>query len=365
MRKILFFIEGLSAGGKERRVVELAKNLSTISPLTEMIFVLFENNIHFNEVDKYVKKTFIIKRYFKKDFLPFFKFIYICFKEKPNFIHVWGNLPGLFSIPASIFFQIPIINNQITNFIPNNLKIPISTKINFKFSKWIIANSQAGLNSYNLLEKVNKSVIYNGINLLRFKNLSEPIILKNELRLGNKIIVGMVANFTEKKDYKTFLTSAMEILETRNDVSFICIGAGPQLNEMKQYVKKYSNDIHFLGNISNVEIFINIFDICVLVSFAEGFSNSIMEYMALNKVVIATDHGGTSELVVDNETGFLISVSDHRSLTSKLILLLDNGDLRNHLGRNGRKRIEDFFTIDKMSKKFLEIYNKVDNLSRK
>ena len=51
-------------------------------------------------------------------------------------------------------------------------------------------------------------------------------------------------------------------------------------------------------------------DICLLSTFTEGISNSIMEYMALGKPVIATDGGGTKEIVDDGETGFLIGQSD-------------------------------------------------------
>jgi glycosyltransferase involved in cell wall biosynthesis len=81
--------------------------------------------------------------------------------------------------------------------------------------------------------------------------------------------------------------------------------------------------------------------------------------MALGKPVIATDGGGTREILVDKETGFLINQSDPVELSVKLELLLNDTELRNSMGLAGKQRIQDLFSIDKMVGKYISTYEKL------
>ena len=105
-------------------------------------------------------------------------------------------------------------------------------------------------------------------------------------------------------------------------------------------------------------------DICVLSTFTEGVSNSILEYMALEKPVIATSGGGTNEIVKDNQSGFLISVSDPWKLAEKAELLLNDNDLRRSMGLAGKEIVRQDFSIDTMVDKYISIY-KNSSLTKK
>ena len=112
-----------------------------------------------------------------------------------------------------------------------------------------------------------------------------------------------------------------------------------------------------MGRKRDVETFINIFDIAVLSSHTEGISNAILEYMALGKPVIASRGGGTSELVLDNVTGFLTQPCAANAMYEKILLLLENKKLRLKLGNMGRERIMNEFNFRKMLNSFFKIYN--------
>ena len=101
----------------------------------------------------------------------------------------------------------------------------------------------------------------------------------------------------------------------------------------------------------------NVCNIGVLTTITEGISNAIMEFMALGKPVIASEGGGTKELIVNNQTGYLIPYKSPKKLENKIILLLNNKTKREEFGKRGKKRIESEFSIKKMLKKFLIIYN--------
>ena len=92
--KLLFLIETLRSGGKERRLVELIKIISTMPDFVCKIVVI-DDIIHFKKHLLPNVDIIILKRkYFKKDLSIFFKFYRICSKFSPDIIHVWGNMPA-------------------------------------------------------------------------------------------------------------------------------------------------------------------------------------------------------------------------------------------------------------------------------
>lgn len=167
----------------------------------------------------------------------------------------------------------------------------------------------------------------------------------------------MVATFWKKKDYATYYTAAQLVLAKRKDITFLAIGAETDLVESKALVdKKYIENFRFLGKKSGIELFINAMDICILSTFTEGISNSILEYMALEKPVIATKGGGTIEILIDDETGFLIEPSNPEELAGKIEVLLNDPLLRMKMGTTGKERIMKEFSIDQMVNKYIERY---------
>jgi glycosyltransferase involved in cell wall biosynthesis len=89
---------------------------------------------------------------------------------------------------------------------------------------------------------------------------------------------------------------------------------------------------------------LNISEICVLSSKAEGFSNSILEYMAVGRPVVVTNVGGAAELVSEGETGYLVSSGDDSGMASRIISLLRNPDKARKMGKNGKRVVEEKFS---------------------
>ena len=84
-----------------------------------------------------------------------------------------------------------------------------------------------------------------------------------------------------------------------------------------------------------------------------------MEYMALGKPVIATEGGGTGELVINGKTGFLIKGPFPKEIAEKILVLLYNNNMAEKMGLAGKKKIETDFNIDRMISSYLELYNKI------
>jgi glycosyltransferase involved in cell wall biosynthesis len=267
-------------------------------------------------------------------------------------------MPTIYASPAAKLLKIKLINAMIAD-APKNLnrKQFVRSFLSFPFSNVIQSNSLAGLKSYNVPEN-KANVIHNGFDFNRIRNLKDKKQIKQELNINTKYIIGMVASIYFKKDHESLMLAAKKILRQRNDVTFVCIGDGPRLEQIKEMAEN-SERIIFTGIRNDVESIVNIFDIGLLITFEEGISNSIMEYMALAKPVIATDGGGTKELVIDGETGFLIPQKSPDLLAEKIDYLLNNKNLRKNMGEKGRERIQKEFHIDKMINEHIKLYIKV------
>jgi hypothetical protein len=162
--KVLFFIESLRAGGKERRIIELLKGLRRF-PDVQVELVLTRNEIHYHEFHELGIPLHIIERkLLKKDPLLFLKFYHIARKFKPDLIHVWGHMVAVYAVPTVWKLGIPLLNNEITDATPGQKLL--GKDIVFNASTKIIANTKAGLKAYGApAEK--SGVIYNGFNFNR------------------------------------------------------------------------------------------------------------------------------------------------------------------------------------------------------
>ena len=119
---------------------------------------------------------------------------------------------------------------------------------------------------------------------------------------------------------------------------------------------RFGNSIRFLGKQRDIESIVNVFDVGVLASYADGISNSIMEYMAVGKPVVATDHGGTREIVVHNKTGFLVEPKNPGQMAAKIEFLLNDRETARAMGQEGYERLRHEFSLERMTKRYIELY---------
>lgn len=359
--KILYFIEDLRSGGKERRLVELIKGLS-VYPSIEIEIVLTRNIIHYVEfLPNNIKTHFIYRNQgLKKNPALFYKFYKIAKVFKPNIINVWGNLPAIYAIPTKVLLKIPMVNNQITD---APLKVSnswLSHKLTFPFSDKIISNSYAGLKAYNA-PKNKRLVIYNGFDFSRIEQMEEVIKVRKRFNIKTKFVVGMVASFSKRKDYNSYIIAANSILKKNREITFLCIGSGDDSSYQETVDIENKNRILFLGKQSSVESIMNICDIGVLSTYTEGISNALLEFTALGKPVVTTFGGGNIELVEQGKTGYLVNQEQPDELADKIRILLDDEKKRIEFGIRGKDKVIKQFSIENMVFNFFSAYEKIKN----
>lgn len=140
-------------------------------------------------------------------------------------------------------------------------------------------------------------------------------------------------------------------------INLLVIGDGEEKENTIALCRKLDieKQVFFLGWKENPYPFIEISDALVLSSKYEGFGNVLVEALACGVPIIASDVGGVGEALTP-ETGRLISRGDKQVLKKALIELIENADLREIMGQNARKRVEQEFSLEKMLEKTEQDY---------
>ena len=97
-------------------------------------------------------------------------------------------------------------------------------------------------------------------------------------------------------------------------------------------------------------------DIYVCSSSSEGFSNVLLEAMACGKPIIATGAGGNPEAVIDGDTGFVVPVGSHQEIAAAAEILVHDPLRRREMGMRGRRRVEENFSLQKMTRATEQLY---------
>ena len=357
--KILFITDALKFGGKERRFGELLKYLLE-RKINYEIIVFNKNKEIFLGDDERIKIHFLERN--KKNIIKNLVYFYkLCRRIRPDIVHSWYSIATLYFLPLSKLLRIKFIDSRVSgapktiNIVSNQMLISMMSN---SLSDIILANSKAGLKAFRVNRKKGYC-IHNGLNFDRIENLDSINEVRSKWNIKTKLVVGMVATFSNQKDYQTYLQTADSILKTRSDITFLAVGDGPlRAKIMKEFSD--TDKIIFTGWCDKVESIMNICNVGVLLTnpdiHGEGIPNALVEFMALRKPVIATKGGGTAELVIEGESGYLIEPKNPDLLNEKIIYFIDNPEIATNFGVNGKKIIETHFNITKMERKFHQLY---------
>jgi len=174
--------------------------------------------------------------------------------------------------------------------------------------------------------------------------------------------VTIVANLQhEVKDHPTFLRAAAGVHAACPEVAFLVAGEGRLQERLSQLSAQLGlgDAVVFLGRCERVTALLSVSDVCVLSSKAEGFSNSILEYMAAACPVVVTDVGGAREAVVEGETGYIVPAGDHEAMAERIIELLGDPQRGKFMGQRGRARAEAKFSPQTQLDRTLALYDRV------
>ena len=178
----------------------------------------------------------------------------------------------------------------------------------------------------------------------------------------NGFSAGMIGVLRSWKGHRYFIEAIPNILRTIPDAIFYIIGDGPQWHNVKAIIRNRSleDKVFMLGQREDIPELLASLDVIVHPSTAnEGVPQAILQALAMEKTVVASDVGAIKEVIVDGQTGFLVSPQDSQAIATRLIALYHNPILRKKFGGNGRMVVQRNYSLEKMLDKIEDLYGQL------
>lgn len=360
LMKIVISTDKLNRGGKEKQLLLLAKGLLERG---YDVFVLSKKDI---DQDNYYKEIG-----FPREFIKTYgdsnrirnkqRFVEIVSKFTPKLILNFDIHSSLWS---NRYFkstdETKVVNCTIRRGTPyNNIRSRLLSNICLRRSKYVIANSHAGLKLFHKQESRFQKVIYNGIDLSIYKNV-RPIDLSQifDQKEDNSSITKTLVSIGGLYKHKGHMTLIKALAMTDNKVCALIIGEGPERAKLQSKIDEQgiSDRVKLIGRKHDVVSYLKSADIYVNPSWGEGCSNAILEAMASDLPVITTRDGGTPEITHEQSTLFFKKNDPHA-----LARCIHDSFEDINIDTSGLDSWISQFCNDKMVEEYISFFNSITN----
>ena len=373
-RKVLQLVSSFNQGGSERQAVQLARLLKESNRYSvrlaclDLSGVLLDEarRLEIGEIPEYGLTSF----YDRNMVTQLRRFGAFLRGEGIDVLHTHDFYTNVFGMMAGAIARVPVrvaSRRETTGW--RTRKQKFVERLAYRLAHSIVANAEAV--RYQLIKEGVSSekivTVYNGLDTARIK--PSPGLKRDEtlvsfgLPCGDQLqFVTIVANLRHPvKDHPTFLRAAARVHAARPGARFIIAGEGELTASMRGLSKELGLELEtfFIGRVERVAELLAVSDVCVLSSKAEGFSNSILEYMAAARPVVVTDVGGAREAAIDKETGFIVPPGDPAAMASRIVELLAKPELAREMGERGQKRVEQEFSCRAQLEKTEILYDEL------
>lgn len=329
-----------------------------------------KNGLKLNEVDKTFDVQFNRSPFSKENFIAYRELKKIINNGEYDFIHCNTPVGGVVTRLAAkksrkkgsrVFYTVHGFHfyrgASILNWV---IYYPIE-KFFARYTDKLITITEE---DYNLAKKKMKTNVVHmhgvGANSERFFPYSEKEIFKLKEKHGilqDELLILCIGELNKNKNQSTIIKSLVLAKKKIPKIKLLLAGNGPMEKELKELVTELDleENVIFLGYVTNLEEYINLSDVVVSLSYREGLPLNIMEAMLCGKPVIVSKNRGHNELVKNGQNGFVLEPNDWIKLSSLLIRLSSESELKFRLGSVGVEFIKKF-TTNNIIKELNNIY---------
>jgi glycosyltransferase involved in cell wall biosynthesis len=210
--------------------------------------------------------------------------------------------------------------------------------------------------SQEMMDPSSVHVLSNGVDVGRFAVV--PPVDHQSPRFSMR--VGMVANIRHVKAPEVFVHAAAILARLHSDIFFEIAGTDDE-----KLAQRLAEDLQIQqrvivrGTVPDIASFLSTLDVAVLCSHSEGLSNSVLEYMAAGRPIVATNVGGNNELIEDGIHGLLVPAGHSEALARAVDLLLKDRAMAARLGTAARARAEQTYSLAAMVRRHESFYHKL------
>jgi glycosyltransferase involved in cell wall biosynthesis len=359
-RRVFFLVDSLEIGGTETQAVELALRLDQARYTVTLGCLRMAGPL----LAKLKGSTVTVMEWSARGGVNSPRGVYQILRLA-RFLHrgcfdvvhahdLWSNL---LAIPAARLARVPVIISSRRDL----AHLAWYTPGRRKFLRHLQSLSSAVLvNSSQISEHLVREdgfrpefirVVHNGIDLDRFSRLV-PERERLFPGLDNLTLIVCTGNMhSDIKGHPTLIEAARHICAKFPQIKFVLIGDGEKRSKFESKVLELGlqRNFLFLGSRQNVPEILACCDMAILPSQAEGFSNALLEYMAVGLPTVATDVGGNSEVVENRVNGLLVKPNDPAALADAISSLLENPHFASQLGAAARERVRRHFDFARLT----------------
>lgn len=368
-KRVLHLVETLEIGGTETQVVQTALRQQAMGHQVTVgclraegpLLTLLQNaGIPVIEFRK-DKKLFSIQ-----GLRQLVRLTLLLRRQKFHVLHSHDLMSNLLGVPAARLAATPIVISSRRyldlEWWCGNWRNKVVGWI-YKLSTFVIVNSTSIRDLLVDRDGVppNKiHVIYNGIDtdqFLRARKGGETVL--SSLR-KDAVLVAVVANMSSPiKGHATLIAGAGHVCRLFPSVLFVLIGDGSERPRIEEQIKEsgLSKNFLLLGCRRDIPELLADSDILVLPSESEGLPNAILEGMASGVAVIATSVGGVPDVIENEVTGLLVPPRNPLALSTAILHLLDDQELRQRLARAGHQLVVQQFSFQRLLNSLQALYN--------
>jgi glycosyltransferase involved in cell wall biosynthesis len=283
-------------------------------------------------------------------------------------LHTYGFYPNLFAIPAARLSGKCAIVASVRDtgvFATQRMLKGKALKTVCQLADCVLANSNAVrdwlVETGVRAERI--QIIPNGVVIPAPRGASDEGPIRKELRIPLETpIISVISRLIKSKGLDIFLEASRRVVDRHPDIRFLIVGESHHEPGYREELEarmaslNLGGHVIFTGERDDVPQVLRESRISVLPSLSEGFSNSILESMAMGLPVVATNVGGNPEMVRDGETGVLVPPRDPEALSQAMIRFLESPTLSHQLGQAGREWVSRNFSIESAVRKTEQLY---------
>ncbi|WP_298117757.1 glycosyltransferase family 4 protein [Flavobacterium sp.] len=382
MKNILFIHQSAELYGSDKTLLLLLKHIDK-SKFNPIVILPFEGPLKVELENNRIKVVIapVLKLYRKmftpKNIFQFFKDIKKSFNvindlnEQYNFDLIYSNtlavLLGVFYAKKSGIKHLWHVHEIIES--PKFFTKIFCKMLSLNSNSKIVYNSIATKKFWDVTKKISlkSEVVWNGLEVNQ-NNISKEE--KEDVRKlifkcnSSEIIIALVGRISRWKGQKILLNSFNEVLKTHQNIKLALIGSTPPNQEFFLYeLEKIIIELNISDKVIHIPFTKEIakiwqcIDIAVVPSIEpEPFGLVAVEAMLAKKPVIGSNHGGLTEIILNNETGFLVKPKDEIELENAISKLIEDPKLRQEFGENGYNRAVENFSISNYVSSFEKIF---------
>jgi glycosyltransferase involved in cell wall biosynthesis len=363
MLKVLQLIPTLDRSGAEKQMVMLARGLPRDRFRVEVAALTRSGPLEAELRDADIPVT-IIGKPLKLDPIALARLVRFLKAGSFDVVQTWIFAANTYGRVASRLARVPVV--VVAEMAVDQWKGRSDRLIDRRLSTWcdrLVGNSHAVVDFYRGMGVPDDrlAMIYSGVEDEEPPAI-DPAAVRAEFGFpaGSPMVL-FAGRLAEQKRVDDLLKALDLLQHVQPDLRTLIAGDGPLRERLEEAAQAYRLDgrVRFLGHRDDVPRLLAAADMLVLPSSYEGLPNVVLEAMRFRKPVVATAAPGTTEVVVDGETGLLVPIGDQVRLTRAIRDVVRDPELARRLGEAGRARVESHFGAAAMVARFAELYEQL------